>query len=177
MFQSPSPSNGIPRPSHALLLLTTCCSLWWPSPVAHRRMPLSSSVALSDSRYSIANCASSGRPSHNDLTHHGCIEELRHPGSQSLAPQQTQVGRMASSCSATGPWNLQASRCCCAQRWCHHCHHSIWAAVKGCRTGCPWSPRGGSPGCWANTGTGAMCCMNWAPSVAGSARACAGGRP
>ncbi len=39
------------------------------------------------------------------------------------------------------------------------------------------SPRGGSPGCRASTGTGAMCCTNCAPGVAGSANTCASGRP
>ncbi len=37
--------------------------------------------------------------------------------------------------------------------------------------------RGGSPGYWAITGTGAMCWTNCTPGMAGSTNACASGHP
>ncbi len=168
----------MPRPSHASLLLTTRCLLWrWPSSVAWLRMPLSSGVTSSDSRYSIVSWASSSNPSHVDLMHHGCIAELSYPGSHSFAPQRGHMGRVASNWAPTGSWSRRASRCHCACCWWWRRLRSTWAAVRGHRACWPWSPRGGSPGCCANTGTGAMCCTNCAPGVASSASACAGGRP
>ncbi len=146
-------------------------------PIAPWRMPLSSGITSSDSRYSIDSCASSGSPSHVGLMHQGCMAALSHPGNHSLAPQCTQVGCVASSWFATGSLSLWASCCCCAHRWWSHNRHSIWAAIRGHLAGSPRSPRGGSPGLWASTGTGAMCCTNCAPGIASSAKACAGGRP
>ena len=105
------------------------------------------------------------------------MAELSHPGSHSFALQRGHVGHVASNWAPTGSWSRRASRCRCACCWWWRRLRSIWAAMRVCRTCCPWSPRGGSPGCHANTGTGAMCCTNCAPGVAGSANACASGHP
>ncbi len=103
-------------------------------------MPLSSGVASSDSRYSIDSCASSGNLSHVDFTHHGCMVELSRPGSHSFAPQRVHIGHVASNCTPMGSWSHRALRCHCTHHWWRRHLRSIWAAVRGRRTGCPWSP-------------------------------------
>ena len=103
------------------------------------------------------------------------MAELSCLGSHSFAPQQGHAGRVASNWAPTGSWSHLASRCHCARHWCWCRLCSIWAVVRGRCACCPWSPRGGSPGWRANTGTGAMCCMNCTPGVTGSASACTSG--
>ncbi len=115
--KSMSSSHSVPpchTAAHTSLLVT--CITWWLSAIAQRRMPLSSGEASSESRYWIASCTSSGRLSHDVLTHHGCIWLLSCLGNHSLVPQRMQASHIASSCSPMGPPTRLTSRCHCA---CH----------------------------------------------------------